>query len=107
MAVPARAVRPAAVYPSPLPFDAPVEQPRRLFEVWDGSLPAALDVFGTPAAARREWLRLDATELSILTDVAFRELPDYFGEAPRTTIAALNAVVANAKTFCRRMDITS
>ncbi len=96
----------AAVYPSPLPFDAPVEQLRRLFEVWDASLPAALDVFGTPAAARREWLRLNATELSILTDVAFRELPEYFGEAPSTTIAALNAVVANAKTFCRRTDIT-
>ena len=46
----------AAVYPSPLPFDAPLVHLRTLFEVWDTSLPAALDVLGTPADARREWL---------------------------------------------------
>jgi hypothetical protein len=96
----------AAVYPSPLPFDAPLEQLRRLFEAWDTSLPAALDVFGAPADARREWLRLNAAEHSILTERPFASLPEYFGEAPAMTIAALNAVVANAKTFCRRTEIT-
>ena len=96
----------AAVYPSPLPFDAPLEHLRRLFEVWDTSLPAALDVFGAPAAARREWLRLDAAELSILTDVTFRELPEYLGEPAGTGIDALNAAVADVKTFTRRTGIT-
>lgn len=95
-----------AVYPSGVPFDAPLEHLRRLFEVWDSSLPAALDVIGTPADARREWLRLNAAEHSILTDIGFRALPEYLGEVPGTTIDALNAVVGNAKTFCRRTDLT-
>ncbi|WP_274565067.1 neuraminidase-like domain-containing protein [Streptomyces spiramyceticus] len=96
----------AAVYPSPLPFDAPLTHLRALFEVWDTSLPAALDVFGTPADARREWLGLNAAELSLLTDVGFRALPELYGEPAATTLAALNAIVGNAKTFSRRTDVT-
>ena len=40
--------------------------------------------------ARREWLGLNAAELSLLTDVGFRALPEYFGEPAATTLAALN-----------------
>ena len=80
----------AAVYPPPLPFDAPLAHLRTLFEVWDTSLPAALDVLGAPADARREWLGLNAAELSLLTDVGFRALPELYGEPAATTLAALN-----------------
>jgi Neuraminidase-like domain len=95
----------AAVYPFGLPFDAPLDQLRRLFEVWDSSLPEALDVLGNPADARREWLQLNGPERSILTDITFRALPEYFGEPPATSIDGLNSVVGNAKTFCRRTGI--
>jgi hypothetical protein len=95
-----------AVYPPTLPFDAPLAHLRTLFEVWDTSLPAALDVLGAPADARREWLGLNAAELSLLTDVGFRELPELYGEPAATTLAALNAIVGNAKTFSRRTDVT-
>ncbi|MFF3871891.1 neuraminidase-like domain-containing protein [Streptomyces sp. NPDC001978] len=95
-----------AVYPSPLPFDAPLTHLRALFQVWDTSLPAALDAFGTPADARREWLSLNAAELSLLTDIGFRALPELYGEQAATTLAALNAIVGNAKTFSRRTDVT-
>lgn len=96
----------AAVYPSPLPFDAPLAQLRTLFEVWDTSLPAALDVLGAPADARREWIGLNAEELSLLTDVGFRALPELYGEPAATTLAAINGIVGNAKTFSRRTDVT-
>jgi hypothetical protein len=96
----------ATVYPSGLPFDAPLDQLRRLFEVWDSSLQEALDAFGSPADARREWLRINGPEQSILTDITFRALPEYFGESPATSIDGLNAVVGNARTFCRRTGIT-
>ena len=96
----------AAVYPPPLPFDAPLPHLRTLFEVWDTSLPAALDVLGAPADARREWLGLNAAELSLLTDVGFRALPELFGEPAATTLDALNGIVGNAKTFSRRTAVT-
>ncbi|GAA1980292.1 neuraminidase-like domain-containing protein [Microbacterium pumilum] len=95
----------AAVYPSPLPFDAPLAHLRTLFEVWDTSLATALDVFGTPADARREWLGLNAQEYALVTDLGFRPLPELFGEPAATTLAALNAIVANAKTFSRLTDV--
>lgn len=95
-----------AVYPPPLPFDAPLAQLRSLFEVWDTSLPAALDVLGASADARREWLGLNAAELSLFTDVGFRALPELYGEPAATSLAALNAIVSNAKTFSRRTDVT-
>jgi hypothetical protein len=96
----------AAVFPPPLPFDAPLVHLRALFEVWDTSLPAALDVLGAPADARREWLGLNAGQLSLLTDVGFRALPELYGEPPVTTLAVLNGIVGNAKTFSRRTDVT-
>jgi hypothetical protein len=94
-----------AVYPAQLPFDAPLVQLRALFEVWNTSLPAALDVFGA-VAARREWLGLNAAELSLLTDVGFRALPELYGQQASTTLAELNAIVGNAKTFSRCTDVT-
>lgn len=94
------------VYPPPLPFDASLVHLRTLFEVWDTSLQAALDVFGSPADARREWLSLNAAELSLLTEVGFCALPELYGEPDVMTLATLNGIVSNAKTFCRRTDVT-
>jgi hypothetical protein len=95
-----------AVFPPPLPFDAPLVHLRALFEVWDTSLPNALDIFGAPADARREWLGLNAAEMSLLTDVGFRALPELYGEPAAMSLAALNAIVGNAKTFSRRTGVT-
>lgn len=96
----------AAVFPPGLPFDAPLEQLRHMFEMWDISLPAALDIFGERADANREWLDLNGPEYAILTDIKFRTLPEYFGEPAATTISELNSVIGNAKTFCRRAGIS-
>ncbi|MEY2512820.1 MAG: hypothetical protein QOJ89_178, partial [bacterium] len=95
----------AEVYPSSLPFDMPLAAMRLLFGIWDTTLADALQTFGDAAGARRERLRLNAAEYSILTDAGFRLLPEYFGEPASATIDALNLAVANAKEFCRRMDI--
>jgi hypothetical protein len=62
-------------------------------------------VFRDPTSARRERLRLNAPEYSILTDICFRELPEYFGEPPAATIDQLNDAVSVAKTFCRRVGL--
>ena len=96
----------AAVYPPSLPFDAPLVELRALFEVWGTSLPAALDVLGAPADALREWVGLGAAELSLLTDIGFRALPELYGEPAATTLVALNGIVGNAKTFSRRTGVT-
>jgi len=95
----------AAVFPHPLPFHMPLEASRLQFEVWDASLAQALELFATPAESRREILGLNPAELRIFTDIAFRALPEYFGEQAAATIDDLNAAVANAKVFCRRLDV--
>ncbi len=95
----------AAVFPHPLPFHMPLEALRLQFEVWDTSLAQALELFATPAESRREIIGLNPAELSIFTNTAFRFLPEYFGEPAAATIDDLNAAVANAKVFCRRLDV--
>lgn len=94
-----------AVFPTPLPFDLPLATLRRYFEAWGSSLADALDVFGDPAEVRREAIGLDSKGYRILTDAAFRALGEYFGEPATATIGDLNAAVANAKAFCRRLDV--
>ena len=96
----------AEVYPYHLPFDMPVAALRLFMQAWGTTLPAALRIFGSSAAARRETLKLNAAEYSILTDVEYRALPEYFGEAANATIEDLNAAVAEGKTFCRRTEIS-
>ena len=96
----------AEVFPHSLPFDMPLAALRLLMQTWSTTLSDALAVFGTAAAARREGLGLDAAELRILTDATFHPLPAYFGLAPATTIAQLNAAIADGKTFCRLTEIS-
>ncbi|MDP9021638.1 MAG: Tc toxin subunit A, partial [Actinomycetota bacterium] len=96
----------AQVFPAPLPFDMPLESMRLQFQAWDTSLAALLGRFGTAAAARRERLGLNAAEWSILTDVGFRAVPEYLGEGPGTSMAALDAAVPTARDFCRRVGLT-
>ncbi|MGH9137320.1 MAG: Tc toxin subunit A, partial [Acidimicrobiales bacterium] len=94
------------VYPAPLPFDMPLEALRLQSQAWGSTLADALDLFGPPADARRERLGLNAAELSIVTDTAFKALPEYFGEPAAATIDALNLAIANAKVFSRRVDVS-
>jgi hypothetical protein len=94
------------VYPYNLPFHHSLESLRLLFNLWDTTLPQALEVFSTPLSARKEVLELNEDEYKTLTDRTFKALPEYFGEAPVTTIPQLNAAVAAGKNFSRRMNIS-
>lgn len=96
----------AQVYPHTLPFDMALAALRLFMQSWRTTLADALRVFGRPDQARRECLGLSAAELSILTGATDRRLPEYFGEPPNATIDAVNAAVANGKTFCRRAAIS-
>ena len=96
----------AEVYPHNLPFDQPLAALRLFFNAWDVSLADALENFSKPLSARKERLGLNKEEYTILTNLAFRQLPEYFGMPPATTINALNTAIANGKTFSRRADIT-
>lgn len=94
------------VYPYHLPFNYSLEALRLLFKIWDTSLEEALAVFSTALSSRIETLALNEDEYKTLTDKAFKPLPEYFGEAPATTIPALNTAIADGKTFSRRMQIS-
>lgn len=96
----------AEVYPWSLPFDRPLAATRQLFTALDTTLPDALSVAGDAAGARRERLGLNGAEYRILTEVAFHALPEYFGQPAAASIDDLNDAVANAKRFCRAVDIT-
>lgn len=94
------------VYPYNLPFHHSLESLRLLFNLWDTTLPTALDTFSTPLAARKEGLELNEDEYKTLTDRSFKALPEYFGEAPAANITQLNAAIAAGKNFSRRMNIS-
>lgn len=96
----------AKVYPWSLPFDMPLQALRLLLSAMDLSLADAWGVFRTPADARREAVGLSLDEYAILTDTAFRNLPEYFGEPAGASISALNDAVADAKTFARRTAVS-
>lgn len=94
------------VFPYNLPFHQPLETLRLLFKMWDLSLEVALGIYSTPLAERKEILGFSEDEYKTLTDINFKNLPEYFGEAPAGTIAQLNAAIANGKTFSRRTGIS-
>ena len=94
------------VYPFDLPFDYPLEALRLLFQAWDVSFPAALQIFRDPFSARKEFIYLNEGEYKILTDTAAHSLPEYFGEAAAATIDQLNTAISNGKTFSRRVNIS-
>jgi len=94
------------VFPWTLPFDMPLAGMRLILQTCDTTLAEALRLLGDHAGARRERLGLNDGEYSILTNLAFRALPVYFGLSPVTTIAALNAQVADGKTFSRLTGVS-
>lgn len=95
-----------AVYPATLPFDYWLEKLRLIFHAWESNLADFFAALGQPASARREILALSPAENSILTDINFRELPEYYGENATLSIAELNDEAANAKTFAQKMQLT-
>ena len=94
------------VYPFNLPFHQPLETLRLLFKMWGVSLENVLQVFSTASASRKEILAFNEDEYKTLTDLTFKKLPEYFGQPENNTIAQLNAVVANGKTFSRTVGIS-
>ncbi|HMK25358.1 MAG TPA: neuraminidase-like domain-containing protein [Chitinophagaceae bacterium] len=94
------------VYPYNLPFHQPLETLRQLFQMWGVSLADALNVFSTALSSRKEALRFSEDEYKTITSVAFKPLPEYFGQPPGNTIAQLNAAIANGKTFSRTVGIS-
>lgn len=95
-----------AVYPAELPFDYWLEKLRLIFQAWESNLADFFVALGLPASARREMLTLSPAENNILTDIDFRQLPEYFGENGAITIAELNDKVVNAKSFSQKMQIS-
>jgi len=93
------------VFPYNLPFHQPLETLRRIFNLWGVSLEKCLRVFSTPLSARKEVLGLSEDEYKTLTNIQYRKLPLYFGEPENNTLAQLNAAIANAKEFSRRVGI--
>lgn len=94
------------VFPYNLPFHQPLETLRRLFQMWDVSLEGALDIYSTSLASRKEALELNNDEYKTLTDITFKNLPEYFGEPAANTLAQLNDAIADGKTFSRRVGIS-
>ena len=94
------------VFPYNLPFHQPLETLRRIFQIWDLDLETMLHLFSTPQASRNEALGLNNDEYKTLTDTTFKALPEYFGEPGANSIDQLNAVIANGKTFTRKVDIS-
>jgi hypothetical protein len=94
------------VFPYNLPFHQPLETLRRIFKIWNISLEEMLSIFSTPLSSRMEALSMSEREYQALTDVTYKQLPEYFGEAAGSSIAQLNAAVANGKAFCHRTGIS-
>ena len=93
------------VFPFNLPFHQPLETLRRLFQMWDVSLEKMLSVFSSGLLSRKEALALNEDEYKTLTDITFKNLPEYFGEPAGNTIGQLNAAISGGKAFCRRLDL--
>lgn len=94
------------VFPYNLPFHQPLETLRRLFQIWDFTLEDMLATFSTSLLSRKETLGFNEDEYKTITDVAFKKLPEYFGEPENNTIDQLNSAIANGKIFSRRVDIS-
>ena len=94
------------VFPYNLPFHQPLETLRRLFNMWGTSLETCLGVFSSPFASRKEALNCNEEEYKTLTDITYKQLAQYFGEAAGTTLNDLDAAISNGKEFSRRAGIS-
>lgn len=94
------------VYPYTLPFNQPLETLRQLFQMWGVILADALNVFSTALSSRKETLNFSEDEYKTITSIAFKPLPEYFGQPSVNTIAQLNAAIAYGKTFSRTVGIS-
>lgn len=95
-----------AIFPLGLPFDRPLDTMRLLFQLWDVRYDEALAAFDKTADAQREVLGLSPKEWQLFTQNAAHPLPEYFGENPVLDLAGLNANIANAVVFSRRMGVS-
>lgn len=94
------------VFPYNLPFHQPLETLRRLFKIWDVNLENMLWLFSTALAARKEVMGFSEDEYKTITDINYKNLPEYFGEPAGNSIAQLNTAIANGKVFSRRTGIS-
>ncbi len=94
------------VFPYNLPFHQPLETLRRLFQMWDVTLEDMLSIFSDPLLSRKEALGFSEDEYKTITDLTYKNLPEYYGEPTGNTIEQLNSAISAGKTFCRRLDIT-
>lgn len=107
-----------AHFPPPLPFDQPLESVRRYLDHFQAPLARVMEALRKDDAVERasetdygwrdilmEELRLNREEYLLLTD---HELPllDLYGFPPGTSPDEVLAVLSNARTFARRMDIS-
>ncbi|HKI88224.1 MAG TPA: neuraminidase-like domain-containing protein [Draconibacterium sp.] len=65
-----------------------------------------LSLFSAPLLSRKEALGFSNDEYKTLTDLTYKNLPEYFGEPSGNTIDQLNTAISGGKTFCRRLDIS-
>ena len=107
-----------AHFPPPLPFDQPLESVRRYLDHFDAPLARVMEALRKDDALERasdtdygwrdilmEELRLNREEYLLLTDRAL-PLLDLYGFPPGTSPDEVLAVLSNARTFARRMDIS-
>jgi hypothetical protein len=107
-----------AHFPPPLPFDQPLESVRRYLDHFQAPLGRVMEALRKDDALERgsetgygwrdilmEELRLNREEYRLLTD---HELPllDLYGFPPGTSPDEVLAVLSNARTFARRMDLS-
>jgi hypothetical protein len=107
---------------SPLPFDQPLENLRRYFDKFETPLPHVMQVLRkddklertneTPDKPTYGWrdilmeeLRISRAEYQRLTDRTLT-LQQLYGYSPTTPEAEILSVLANAKTFTRRVGIS-
>lgn len=106
------------LFPAPLPFHQPLENLRRYFDQFEISLSQAMEVLRKNDDIDRaspddygwrdilmEELHLSLTEYKLLSDRTLT-LQQLYGFNPATSIANVQSTLANAKTFCRRIDIS-
>jgi hypothetical protein len=107
-----------AHFPPPLPFDQPLESVRRYLDHFGAPLARVMEALRKDDRLERaseadygwrdilmEELRLNREEHLLLTD---RGLPllDLYGFPPGTSPDEVLAVLSNARTFARRMDVS-
>jgi hypothetical protein len=107
-----------AHFPPPLPFDQPLESVRRYLDHLEAPLARVMEALRKSDALERvsetdygwrdilmEELRLNREEYLLLTDRAL-PLLDLYGFPPATSLDEVLAVLSNARTFARRMNIS-